>query len=80
MIYQCPSEHVCFTKDKLDICGVKGCLKRPILMHPANIEWFHRINKDGLCINKSDLHMIVEDPNMPKDVKKSILKIFFNLK
>jgi hypothetical protein len=29
MIYECPQGHVCFSKDSLDICGMKGCGKIP---------------------------------------------------
>jgi hypothetical protein len=58
---------------------MRGCLKTPILIHPENIKWFYKINKSGLCIKKNDLHMIIEDPKMPPDVKKTILKVFFNI-
>jgi hypothetical protein len=30
-----------------------------------------------LCIHRKDLYKIIEDPNMPKDVKKQIK--FFNI-
>jgi len=79
MIYKCSSDHICFTKDEIKSCGVRGCLNTPVLIHSENIKWFYKINKNGLCINKNDLHKIVEDPNMPQDVKKTILKIFFNI-
>ncbi|MGH9925352.1 MAG: hypothetical protein ACRD5B_08230 [Nitrososphaeraceae archaeon] len=36
-------------------------------------------NESGLCINRKDLNMILEDQNMPKDVKKTILRIFPHL-
>lgn len=49
------------------------------MTNPINIDWFYKINKIGLCIHKNDLHKIIEDPNMPKQVKKQIGKIFFNL-
>jgi hypothetical protein len=44
-----------------------------------DIKWFYKINKNGLCINETDLHMIIDDHNMPKDVKKQIEKIFPHL-
>jgi hypothetical protein len=25
MIYECPQGHICFSKDNLDVCGMKGC-------------------------------------------------------
>jgi hypothetical protein len=43
---------------------------------PIDIDWFYKINKDGLCIDKKDLHMIIDDPNIPKDIKKQIQKFF----
>ena len=30
-------------------------------------------------MDKKDLHKIIEDPNMPRDVKKEITKIFPHL-
>ncbi len=44
-----------------------------------DIDWFYKINKDGLCVIE-DLHMIIDDSNMPRDVKKQIQKMFPNLK
>ena len=76
MIYECPLGHICFSKDDLDTCAMKGCFKQTVVISPIDINWFYKINKDGLCIDKKDLHMIIEDPNMPKDVKKQIQKIF----
>jgi hypothetical protein len=76
MIYECPLGHICFSKTDLHTCAMKGCIKQIIILSPIDIEWFYKINKDGLCINKADLHMIIEDHNMPKDVKKQIEKLF----
>jgi hypothetical protein len=76
MIYECPSGHICFSKDELDNCGMKGCIKHTDIISPIDIKWFYKIDKNGLCINRVDLHMIIDDPNMPKDVKKQIEKIF----
>jgi hypothetical protein len=76
MIYECPSSHICFSKDDLTTCAMKGCIKQTVVISPIEINWFYKINKDGLCINRDDLHMIIDDPNMPKDVKKQIQKVF----
>ncbi|HEU5121188.1 MAG TPA: hypothetical protein VFT71_09375 [Candidatus Nitrosocosmicus sp.] len=78
MIYECPSKHICFSKDKLTSCGMTGCRKQTVDVSLENINWFYKIDKNGLCINRDDLHLIIEDPNMPDDVKKKIRKIFFS--
>ena len=78
MIYECPNKHVCFSKDELSNCGMRDCNKQTVKLSLENIKWFYKINKNGLCINRPDLHMIIEDTNMPKDVKKQIQKIFPN--
>ena len=39
----------------------------------------YKIQETGLCIDRKDLYKIIEDPNMPKDVKKQINKIFPHL-
>ena len=74
MIFECPSGHICFSKDELTICGMRGCNKQIDMLSPDDIKWFYKINKNGLCITRTDLHMIIEDPNMPKDVKKTNTK------
>lgn len=79
MIYECPKGHICFSKDNLVICGRKECNKTTKLMSPVDIDWFYKINKSGLCIDKNDIHMIIEDKNMPQDVKKQIEKVFSNI-
>jgi hypothetical protein len=56
-----------------------GCTKSTVVISPIDIKWFYKISKEGLCINRKDLHKIIEDPNMPKDVKKQITKIFPHL-
>ncbi len=76
MIYECPAGHICFSKDGLTMCGMKGCGKQTDIISPMDIKWFYKINKNGLCINRVDLHMIIDDPNMSKDAKKQIKKIF----
>lgn len=79
MIYECPARHICFSKDDLSMCGMKGCGKQTDIISPIDIKWFYKINKNGLCINRVDLHMIIDDPNMSKDAKKQIEKIFPHL-
>jgi hypothetical protein len=79
MIYECPSGHVCFSKGELNNCAMRGCIKQTIALSPTDINWFYKINNEGLCINRDNLHMIIDDPNMPKNVKKQIEKIFPNL-
>ena len=58
---------------------MRGCIKQTVVLSPIDIKWFYKINKDGLCIDRENLHMILDDPNMPKDVKKQIEKIFPHL-
>jgi CO dehydrogenase nickel-insertion accessory protein CooC1 len=79
MIYECPSGHISFSKDNLDICGKGGCGKATVIISPIDIKWFYKIQETGLCIDRTDLYKIIEDPNMPKDVKKQINKIFPHL-
>ena len=76
MIYECPQGHICFSKDNIDFCGMKGCGSSTLIINPSDIEWFYKISDTGLCINRSEIHKIIEDPNMPKVVKKQIQKIF----
>ena len=78
MIFECPSKHICFSKDELVSCGMSGCRKLTVNVSLEDIHWFYKINKNGLCINRDDLHLIIEDPKMPADVKKKIRKIFFS--
>jgi hypothetical protein len=79
MIYECPAKHICFSKDDLTNCGMKGCNKQTDTISPMDIKWFYKINKNGLCINRADLHMIIDDPNMPENVRKQIEKLFSHL-
>jgi hypothetical protein len=76
MIFECPQGHICFSKDNLDVCGMKGCNRSTLIVDLMDITWFYKISETGLCINKSEIHKIIEDPNMPKDVKKQIQKVF----
>ena len=78
MIYECSQGHICFSKDNLDVCGMKGCSRSTLIVGPIDIKWFYKISETGLCINKNEIHKIIEDPNMPKDVKKQIRKVFMH--
>ena len=75
MIFECPQGHICFSKVNLDVCGMKGN-RSTLIVDLMDITWFYKISETGLCINKSEIHKIIEDPNMPKDVKKQIRKVF----
>lgn len=79
MISECSSGHICFGKGDLSSCRMKDCGRPTVIISPVDIKWFYKINDSGLCINRKDLHMIMEDRNMPKDVKKTILRIFPHL-
>lgn len=58
---------------------MKDCGRTTVIISPIDIKWFYKINDSGLCINRKDLYMIIEDQNMPKDVKKIIVKVFPHL-
>jgi hypothetical protein len=80
MIYECQQGHICFSKeDDLNTCAMTGCTKSTIVISSIDIKWFYKINKLGLCIDRNDLYKIIEDPNMPKEVKKQITKVFRHL-
>jgi hypothetical protein len=79
MISECSGGHICFGKGDLSSCGMRDCGRPTVIISPIDIQWFYKINESGLCFNRKDLHMIIEDRNMPKDVKKIILKIFPHL-
>ena len=79
MIYRCPDGHISFARE-LRYCGMKGCDKQIVALDAADVEWFYKISADGLAINEKDLPMILEDKNMPNDVKKLIREVFPQLK
>lgn len=80
MIYECTNGHICFSKEHaFSICAMKECRKPTVIISPIDIEWFYKINDSGLCINRKDLEMIIKDRNMPREVKKIILRIFPHL-
>ena len=78
MIYRCLDGHVSFSKE-LQHCGMKGCGRSVDAISDADIEWFYKISPDGLAINEKDLHMIIEDKNMPKEAKQAVKEAFPNL-
>jgi hypothetical protein len=55
---------------------MKGCGRITVVISPIDIKWFYEISKTGLCINRSELHKIIEDPNMPNNVKRQIQEVF----
>jgi hypothetical protein len=75
LIYRCSAGHVSFAKD-LRRCGMKGCELSVDVISEHDIDWFYKINPDGLAINEKDLNQIVRDKNMPEAVKNEIRKIF----
>lgn len=79
MICQCPDGHISFAKE-LQYCGMKGCGKPIRIIRDRDIEWFYKISPDGLAIPEKDLHMILEDKNMPKEVKEAVKEAFPELK
>lgn len=79
MIYRCAGGHISFAKS-LVRCGMKGCELSVDAISDADVEWFYRISPDGLAINEADLHMILEDKNMPKEVKEIVKQAFPNVK
>lgn len=76
MIFECPSGHICFSKNDINKCGMSGCNKQTVIISPIDIKWFYKINKCGLCINRIDLHLIIKDTKIPNKVKREIQKIF----
>ncbi len=76
MIYECDSDHISFSKDNLVYCGMKECRKPVNVKSSMDIDWFYKISPTGLSINRSDLHKILEDKNMPNEVKEKIKEVF----
>lgn len=75
MIYRCQDGHISFSK-QLYSCGMKGCGLPVETVSDEDIEWFYRISAGGLAINERDLHMILEDRNMPRKVKEAVRRVF----
>ena len=55
---------------------MKGCANSVEAISDLDIEWFYKISPEGLAMNEADLHMILKDGNMPKDVKKLVRQAF----
>ena len=79
MIYRCPDDHISFARE-LRHCGMKDCGKPVEIINNRDIEWFYKISPDGLTISERDLPKILDDRNMPKEVKEAMKKEFPNLK
>jgi hypothetical protein len=58
---------------------MRGCNKLTFIISPIDIKWFYKISQTGLCINRNDLHKIIGDSDIPRDVKKEINKVFSHL-
>jgi hypothetical protein len=77
MIYRCLDGHISFSKEQqLTHCGMKGCSRSIDAISDIDVEWFYKISPDGLAINEKDLHMIIEDKNMPKEAKQAVKEAF----
>lgn len=59
---------------------MKNCGKPVKIISNKDIEWFYKISPDGLAMQEQDLHMILEDTNMPKDVTEAVKDLFPELK
>lgn len=55
---------------------MKGCELSVDVISERDIDWFYKINPNGLAINEKDLNQIIRDKNMPVEVKNAIGKIF----
>ena len=55
---------------------MKDCGRAIEVISDRDIEWFYKISQTGLAIPEKDLHMIIEDKNMPADTKKAIKEVF----
>ena len=58
---------------------MRGCNKLTFIISPIDIKWFYKISQTGLCINRNDLHKIIGDSDIPRDVKKEIKGFFASL-
>jgi hypothetical protein len=75
----CQEGRICFSKDDLNTSEMRGCNKLTFIISPIDIKWFYKISQTGLCINRNDLHKIIGDSDIPRDVKKEINKVFSHL-
>lgn len=79
MIYRCADGHISFATE-LRYCGMKGCSKPIETVSDKDIEWLYKINPNGLTMNERDLHRLLEDKSMPKEVKEIVREAFPELK
>jgi hypothetical protein len=59
---------------------MKDCGKPVKIISDKDIDWFYKISPEGLAIQEKDLHMILEDKNMPNEVKEAVKDVFPELK
>ena len=59
---------------------MKGCAKPAETISDKDIEWFYKISPGGLAMGEKDLHKILDDRNMPKEVKEAVKEVFPDLK
>lgn len=50
------------------------------IISDKNIEWLYKISPNGLAMNEKDLSRLLEDKNMPDEVKESVREVFPQLK
>lgn len=79
MIYRCPDAHISFARE-LRYCGMKDCSKQIEVVSNADIEWLYKISPNGLAMSEKDLHKMLNDKNMPKEVKEAVKAAFPELK
>lgn len=59
---------------------MKGCGKPIDIISDKNIEWLYKISPNGLAMNEKDLNRLLEDKNMPNEVKETVREVFPQLK
>ena len=79
MISRCPDGHISFARE-LRHCGMKRCGNPIETISDRDIEWLYKIDPNGLAMNEKDLDMLLEDKNMPKEVKEAVKEVFPDLK
>lgn len=79
LIYRCADGHISFARE-LRHCGMKDCGQPAEIISDKDIEWLYKISPNGLAISEKDLHKILDDKNMPQEVKEAVKKVFPELK
>jgi hypothetical protein len=59
---------------------MKDCGKPAETISDKDIEWLYKISPNGLAISEKDLPKILDDKNMPKEVKEAVKEVFPDLK